>query len=79
MKKMRAFLMIFLVVTGVCLFSGCATTSRDSYTATTDMRGIQQQEPSPTEDMEDANAFEKVCYYLLTFAATIPYGLAGGH
>ena len=64
-----------LVVFATCVVSGCATTSYDSYTATSDMRGIEKKQASDTEDM---NAIEKVGYYLFWFALSIPYGLAGG-
>jgi hypothetical protein len=79
MKNIRALLMSFLVVACTCIFTGCATTSDDSYTPINDSRVFEKKQPSPTEDMADANTFEKACYYLLQFAATIPYGLAGGY
>jgi hypothetical protein len=75
MKNMRAFLMSFLVVASTCVFSGCATTSHDSYTVIDNPSGLEKKQPSPTEDM---NAVEKTGYYLGWFSLVALYGWAGG-
>jgi hypothetical protein len=65
MKNMRAFLTSFLLVAGICVFAGCATTSPDSNTATNDSTRFEKKQPSPTEDM---NAVQKTGYYLGLFS-----------
>ena len=66
--------MSFLVVAGICVFSGCATTSHDTYSATGDSSRFEKKQPSPTEDM---NAIEKTGYYLGWLSLDFLYGLAG--
>jgi hypothetical protein len=61
MKNTRAFLMVVLVVASICVFSGCATTSHDSYTALNDGSGLEKKQSSPTEDM---TAVQKTAYYI---------------
>jgi hypothetical protein len=61
MKNMRTFLVSFLLVAGICVLSGCATTSHDSYTIIDHSSGLEKKQPSPTEDM---TAIQKTGYYL---------------
>ena len=76
MKNMRAFSMSFLVVAGICVFSGCATASHDTYSATGDSSRFVKKQPSPTEDM---NSIEKTSYYLGWLSLDFLYGLAGSN
>jgi outer membrane lipoprotein-sorting protein len=73
MKNMRAFLMCLVMV--ACLVSGCATTSQDSYSATSDMKGIEKKQTSPTEDM---STIQKTGYYLGWYSLASLYVWAGG-
>jgi hypothetical protein len=75
MKKTRTFLMMALVAASICVFSGCATTSHDSYTALNDGSGLEKKQPSPTEDMTPV---EKTGYYLGWFSLASLYAWAGG-
>jgi hypothetical protein len=72
---MRAFLMSFLVVAGLGGFSGCATTSHDSYTALNDGSGLEKRQPSPTEDM---TTVQKIGYYAGWISLSGLYAWAGG-
>jgi hypothetical protein len=74
MKKTRAFLMVVLAVTSVCLFSGCATTSHDSYTVVDNSSGLEKKQPSPTEDM---TGVQKTGYYLGWLSLDYLYSWAG--
>jgi hypothetical protein len=75
MKNIRAFLIVALFAASICTFSGCATTSQDSYVALNDGSGIEKRQPSPTEDM---TAFQKIGYYLVWFSLTGLYAWGGG-
>ena len=75
MKKTRAFVMSLLLVAGICVFSGCATTSHDSYAATSDTSGLEKKQPSPTEDM---TTLQKTGYYLGWYSLVGLYVWAGG-
>jgi len=75
MKKTRAFLMMVLAVTSICLFSGCATTSHDSYTVVDQTTGLEKKQPAPTEDM---TAVQKTGYYLGWYSLVGLYVWAGG-
>jgi len=68
--------MSFLLVAGVYVVSGCATTSHDSYTPVYDSSGIEEQQPSPTEDM---TGIEKAAYYIGWLSLCALYGWAGGN
>jgi hypothetical protein len=59
MKKTRAFLMVFLAVISICVFSGCATTSHDSYTVVDQTTCLEKKQPSPTEDMTGVSGRSK--------------------
>jgi hypothetical protein len=76
MKKMRAFLMGFLLVAGICVLSGCATTRHDSYTVIDNSSGLEKKQPSPTEDM---TAVQKTGYYLGWFSLEYLYSWAGSN
>jgi hypothetical protein len=75
MKYLRVFLVSYLVVASASVFSGCASTSHDSYTALNDSSGLEKRQPSPTEDM---NAMEKTGYYLGWYSLVALYVWAGG-
>jgi hypothetical protein len=75
MKIMRAFLMVVLVMASICIFSGCATTSHDSYTSLNDGSGLEKKQSSPTEDM---TAIQKTGYYLGWYSLASLYVWAGG-
>jgi len=74
MKKTRAFLMVVLAVTSTCVFSGCATTSHDSYTVVDQNTGLEKKQPSPTADM---NTVQKTGYYLGWLSLDYLYSWAG--
>jgi hypothetical protein len=75
MKNTRAFLMMALVAASICIFSGCATTSHDSYTVVDQTTGVEKKQASPTEDM---NAVQKTGYYLGWLSLASLYAWAGG-
>jgi hypothetical protein len=66
-------LTVALVVTSIWIFSGCATTSHDSYTVVDHTTGLEKKEASPTEDM---NAVQKTGYYLGWLSLDFLYGWA---
>jgi len=74
MKNMRAFLMVFLLVAGICVLSGCATANHDSYTVIDNSSGLEKKQPSATEDM---TAVQKTGYYLGWLSLDYLYSLAG--
>ena len=74
MKNVRAFLTMALIA-ATCIFSGCVTTSRDSYTALNDGSSMEKRQPPPTEDM---TALEKIGYYFGWFSLAGLYALGGG-
>jgi hypothetical protein len=76
MKIMRALLMSFLLLAGICVLSGCATTSHDTHSATSDSSRFEKKQPLPTEDM---NAIEKTGYYLGWLSLDFLYGWAGSN
>ncbi len=65
----------FLVVACICFFTGCATTSHDSYTVVDKSSGLEKKQPSPTEDM---SPMEKIGYYVGWFSLAGLYAWAGG-
>jgi hypothetical protein len=72
---MRAFVMGFLLVAGICVLSGCATASHDSYAVVDNSSGLEKKQPSPTEDM---TAVQKTGYYLGWYSLVGLYTWAGG-
>jgi hypothetical protein len=74
MKKTRAFLMVVLAVASIYSFSGCATTSHDSYTVVDSTTGLEKKQPSPTADM---TTVQKSGYYLGWFSLDYLYSWAG--
>ena len=67
--------MVALVAASVCVFSGCATASLDSYTALNDGSGLEKKQPSPATDMTPV---EKAAYYVGWFSLASLYAWAGG-
>ena len=76
MKNMRAFLLCFLVIASICVFSGCATTNHDSYSISNDTGRVETNQQSPTEDM---TTIEKIGYYVGWLFLDALYGWAGGN
>jgi hypothetical protein len=66
--------MSFLLAAGICVLSGCATTSHDSYTVVDNSSGLEKKQPSPTENM---TAVQKIGYYLGWLSLDCLYGWAG--
>jgi hypothetical protein len=56
----------------ICVFSGCATTSHDSYTVIDNASGLEKKQPSPTENM---TASQNLGWILLECL----YGFADGN
>jgi hypothetical protein len=76
MKNMRAFLMSILLLTGVCVFSGCATAGYDSYRTPNNSSSLETQQSSSTEDM---NPVEKTAYYVGWYSLVALYAWAGAN
>ena len=66
--------MSFLLVAGICIFSGCATTSQDSYVVIDKSSGLEKKQPTPTEDM---TGVQKTGYYLGWLSLDYLYSWAG--
>jgi hypothetical protein len=75
MKFIRAGRMSLLVAAMAGVLAGCATASHDSYTALNDGSGLEQKQPSPTEDMTPV---QTAGYYLGWFSLASLYAWAGG-
>ena len=74
MKKFRVILIGFLVAAVTGVFSGCATSSHDSYVLVNASGGLEKKQPSPTEDM---SAIQKTGYYLGWYSLVSLYICAG--
>jgi len=72
----QAWSRYLMAVLAALTVSGCATTRHDSYTTVPGMGEIEQQQPSPTANM---NAMEKTGYYLGWFSLDLLYSWAGDH
>jgi len=76
MKNLRTAVMLLMLIINVGYVSGCATTGQDSYVSVSDTSRLEQKQEDPTDDM---NWAEKTGCYLLWFALSVPYALAGGN
>jgi hypothetical protein len=76
MKNMRASGLCFLLALVLCLVSGCATTSHDSYTAADAGSKLEEKQPSPTKEMTPV---ETAGYYLGWLSLSALYVWAGGN